>query len=202
MSTAASLHMLTPLHVVILGRQGSGKGTQSALLVEAYGWVHVSTGDMLRAAVEARTELGCRAEAVMKAGELVGDDIMVGIVADRLGQEDVSACGVLLDGFPRTVDQAEALEAILTDLDRGLDVAVNMEVPVNVVTERMLMRGRSDDTDEAIAQRLSIYEDQTAPLLGWFSNRDLLVTVDGLGTVDEVFRRIATAVDGRRQQRI
>ena len=188
---------MTPLRMVILGRQGSGKGTQSARLVEAYGCVHVSTGDMLRAAVAEGTELGRAAEAVMAAGGLVGDEIMNGIVRQRLGRADVTASGVLLDGYPRTADQADALESALADLGQRLAVAVNLDVPIDEVKARMMERARSDDTAEAISRRLALYEEQTAPLLEWFRRRGLLATVDGLGAPDEVFDRLAAVVDGR-----
>ncbi len=188
---------MAPLRMVILGRQGSGKGTQSARLVEAYGCVHVSTGDMLRAAVAEGTELGRAAEAVMAAGGLVGDEIMNGIVRQRLGRADVTASGVLLDGYPRTADQADALESALADLGQRLAVAVNLDVPIDEVKARMMERARSDDTSEAISRRLALYEEQTAPLLEWFRRRGLLATVDGLGAPDEVFDRLAAVVDGR-----
>ena len=185
---------MAPLRMVILGRQGSGKGTQSERLVDAFGCVHLSTGEVLRAAVAAGTELGRQAQAVMDAGRLVGDDIMNGIVRDRLAHDDVAERGVLLDGFPRTSDQADALEAILDELGHHLDVAVNIDVPIAEVTARMLDRGRSDDTLEAIERRLELYEEQTAPLRDWFEARGLLATVDGVGTPDEVFGRVADAV--------
>lgn len=188
---------MAPLRMVILGRQGSGKGTQSARLVEAYGCVHVSTGDMLRAAVAEGTELGRAAEAVMAAGGLVGDEIMNGIVRQRLGRADVTASGVLLDGYPRTADQADALESALAALGQRLAVAVNLDVPIDEVKARMMERARSDDTSEAISRRLALYEEQTAPLLEWFRRRGLLATVDGLGAPDEVFDRLAAVVDGR-----
>ena len=185
-----------PPHLVILGRQGSGKGTQCLRLVDHYGTLHVSTGDMLRAAIAAGTDLGRKAEPLMKAGELVPDSIMKGVAAERLAQPDIKKCGVLLDGFPRTVAQADALERILGK--GGIDAAINLDVPVAVVTERMLKRGREDDTPEAIARRLALYEEQTAPLVEWFEDRGVLVTVDGLGTEDEVFARLRAAIDARR----
>ena len=184
------------LRLVILGRQGSGKGTQCLRLVEHYGTLHVSTGDMLRAAVADGSELGKKAEAIMNAGGLVSDEIMNGIVAERLAKPDIKKRGVLLDGFPRTVVQAEALERILGK--RGIDAAINLDVPVSVVTERMLARGRTDDTAEAIARRLSLYDEQTAPLIDWFDDRGVLVTVDGLGSEDEVFARLRAAIDTRQ----
>jgi len=183
------------LRLVILGRQGSGKGTQAIRISETFGCIHISTGDMLRAAVAAGTELGRQADAVMTSGGLVGDDIMNGIVAERLGADDIMTNGVLLDGFPRTSDQADALERICSDQGVAIDLAINLDVPVDVVRERMVARGREDDTPEAIDKRLSLYEEQTAPLLDWFGARDLLATVDGVGSEDEVFERIETAVN-------
>ena len=184
-----------PLVLVILGRQGSGKGTQAALLAERYGVVHISTGDMLRAAVAAGTELGIRAKAVMDAGNLVGDDIMIGIVGERLAGDDIQAHGVLLDGFPRTTAQADALAEILGGT--GPDLAINLDVPIAEVTQRMLARGRDDDTEEAISRRLELYEAETAPLLAWFEDRGRLTVVNGLGTEDEVFARLSQVVDAR-----
>ena len=184
--------------MVILGRQGSGKGTQSERLVQAYGCVHLSTGDALRAAVAAGTELGRQAKSIMEEGGLVGDDIMNGIVRDRLAQDDVTEAGVLLDGYPRTSEQADALEAILDERGHRLDVAVNIDVPIAEVTARMLDRGRTDDTEEAIQRRLELYEEQTAPVRDWFEARGLLATVDGVGPPDEVFARVAAAVERSR----
>ncbi len=185
------------LHLVIFGRQGAGKGTQSQHLVDAFGVVHVSTGDMLRAAIADETEMGLAAQAIMDDGGLVDDDTMCAIVADRLGAEDVVANGVLLDGFPRTPTQAEKLVDILGD--RTIDAAINLEVSIEQVTTRMLDRGRDDDTPEAIEKRLRLYESETRPLLEWFEARDLLVTVDGLGTEAEVFDRIRLSLEARTQ---
>ncbi len=186
---------MAPLRMVVLGRQGSGKGTQSERLADRFGCVHLSTGDALRAAVAAGTELGRQAEAVMDSGGLVGDGIMNGIVRDRLARADVAAAGVLLDGYPRTSEQADALEAILDEGGHRLDVALNLDVPIAEVTARMLGRGRSDDTLEAIERRLELYEEQTAPLRDWFESRGLLATVDGVGPPDEVFERMVAAVE-------
>ena len=188
---------MTAVHLVILGRQGSGKGTQAARLVEAYSPIHVSTGDMLRAAVATGTELGLQARALMESGDLVGDDVINGIVAERLAQPDVTENGFLLDGYPRTPDQAAAMEVFLAEAGMPLDAAVNLDVPVDVVTARMLARGRADDTEEAIRRRLALYESETAPLLAWFADRGLLDVVDGLGDVDVVFGRLADVIDGR-----
>ena len=188
---------MTTVHLVILGRQGSGKGTQAARLVEAYSPIHVSTGDMLRAAVADGTELGRRAGVLMDAGDLVGDDLINGIVAERLAQPDVAEHGFLLDGYPRTPDQAAAMEGFLAEAGTTLDGAVNLEVPVDEVTARMLARGRADDTEEAIRRRLDLYEAETAPLLAWFADRGLLDVVDGIGDEDVVFGRLSTVIDAR-----
>ena len=187
---------MAPVRLVILGRQGSGKGTQCERLVEAFGCVHLSTGEMLRAAVAEGTELGREAESIMDAGGLVGDEIINAIVRERLRGDDITASGVLFDGYPRTSEQADALEAILGERGQRLDAAVNIEVPTAEAIARMLQRGRSDDTADAIERRLDLYERQTAPLLDWFERRDLLVTVDGVGTADEVFTRVSAAVTG------
>ncbi|MBT5205946.1 MAG: adenylate kinase [Acidimicrobiaceae bacterium] len=185
------------MHLVILGRQGSGKGTQAARLVEAYSPIHVSTGDMLRTAVAAGTELGREAGALMDAGDLVGDDLINGIVAERLAQPDVAEHGFLLDGYPRTPDQAAAMEGFLSEAGTTLDGAVNLDVSVDEVTARMVARGRADDTEEAIRRRLDLYESETAPLLAWFADHGLLDVVDGMGDEDVVFGRLSAAVDAR-----
>ena len=179
--------------IVVLGRQGSGKGTQCGLLQQRCdGVVHVSTGDMLRDAAASGTPLGRRAEAIMATGDLVPDDVMCDVVAERLAPLLESGATVLLDGFPRTPAQAEAL-AGMTAPD-GLRGAVILEVDVAEVSERMLARGRGDDTAAGIARRLELYESQTAPLVEWFAERGLLRTVDGVGTPEEVFDRLAAAI--------
>ena len=184
------------VRLVILGRQGSGKGTQCLRLSESYGTVHISTGDILRAAVETQTELGKKAKLIMDAGDLVPDEIINGIVAERIEMKDVSESGFILDGYPRTSAQAQALEGELLSKGLSLDLAINLEVPVDEVTKRMLDRSRADDTKEAIIRRLEIYENETAPLLRWFEERNNLVLVDGLGTEDDVFSRLQKVIDG------
>ena len=180
------------LGMIILGRQGSGKGTQAVRIAETYGVVHISTGDMLRAAVADDTELGRQADQVMKAGGLVSDEIMNGIVAERLEKPDVVNGGFLLDGYPRTPGQADALLSFVGD---RLRLALNLDVPVEVVTARMVARGREDDTPESIARRLELYEAETSPLLAWAEDRGILTVVDGMGSVDEVFDRIRCVID-------
>ena len=181
------------LHLAIFGRQGAGKGTQSQRIVDAYGVVHISTGDMLRAAIADETALGLAAQSIMDEGGLVDDETMIGIVGERLAQPDIVERGVLLDGFPRTPTQADELVRILGE--RSIDAAINLEVSIDEVTARMLERGRDDDPPEAIAKRLGLYESQTRPLLDWFDERGLLLEVDGLGVEDEVFGRVQSALD-------
>lgn len=178
--------------LVIFGRQGAGKGTQCAFLVDHYGAVHISTGDMLREAVAAGTEFGAQARSFMDAGQLLPDEVMVGVVQERLAAEDVQAAGFLLDGYPRTLPQAEALCAIV-----DVDLAINLEVEESVARERMLARGRADDTTEAIGERLAAYASQTVPAIAWFGTRGTLVTVDGIGSPDEVSARLVAAIDGQ-----
>ena len=172
--------------LVMLGKQGAGKGTQCALLVEHYGIPHISTGEML---------LGLQASVIMDAGELVSDDLILGIVRERLAQPDAQL-GFLLDGFPRTDAQAQGLMAMLAP--SGIDVAIDIEVPDNVATERMLARGRADDTPEAIQRRLELYQAETEPLLEFFSSQGVLVSVDGLGTERDVQDRVIDAIERNR----
>ena len=184
------------LRLVILGRQGSGKGTQCLRLSESYGTIHISTGDILRLAVATQTELGKKAKLIMDAGDLVPDEIINGIVAERIEMKDVLENGFILDGYPRTSTQAQVLEGELLSKGLSLDLAINLEVPVDEVTQRMLDRSRADDTEEAIIRRLEIYENETAPLLEWFEERNNLVVVDGLGTEEKVFSRLQNVIDG------
>jgi len=165
-------------------------------LSESYGTIHISTGDILRAAVETQTELGKKAKLIMDAGDLVPDEIINGIVAERIEMKDVLENGFILDGYPRTSAQAQALEGELLLKGLSLDLAINLEVPVDEVTQRMLDRSRADDTEEAITRRLEIYENETAPLLKWFEERKNLVVVDGLGTEDKVFSRLQNVIYG------
>ncbi|MEZ5376416.1 MAG: adenylate kinase [Acidimicrobiales bacterium] len=185
--------MSSPTRLVIFGRQGAGKGTQCVRLVEKYGVQHISTGDMLRGAVAAGTEMGLKAKAVMDAGNLVGDDIINGIVRERLAADDIAEHGFVLDGYPRTVAQAEALVQILGD--DSLHCVVDLDVPLDEVTERMKARGRDDDTDEGIARRLELYEQETRPVLDWFAARGLLIQVDGLADEATVTERLFAAID-------
>jgi len=181
------------VRLVVFGRQGAGKGTQCALLAERYGVPHISTGDMLRAALSEGSPVGMEAKPFMDRGALLPDDIMIRLIDERLHASDAEH-GFLLDGFPRTLGQAEALLDLLGD---GIDAAIDIDVPLDVVKERMQLRARSDDTPDAIAARLAAYEDDTVPAIEHFDEADLLIRVDGLGEIDEVFGRITTVVDER-----
>ena len=181
------------LKIVLLGAPGSGKGTQSAKLVERYGVPQVSTGDLLRNAVAEQTELGQKAKAAMDAGELVSDDIVVGMMRERLTQADTEN-GFILDGFPRSAAQAEALDELLAELDRPLQAVVHLQVDNEEIVGRLMARGRSDDNEDTIRNRLSVFAEQTAPLAEYYRKQGLLKEVYGMGEVDEIFARIEAAL--------
>ncbi len=178
--------------LLMLGPPGAGKGTQAEMLCRAIGIPHVSTGVMLRDHVERGTELGTRAKEIMDAGDLVPDDIVIAMVEERLAAED-AACGFLLDGFPRTRPQAEALVEVLGP-ERALEAVVNLEAPDREVVERILSRGRSDDTEEAVRTRIAVYLEQTAPLIEYYETAGLLTRVDGVGEIDEVLARVVAVL--------
>ncbi len=183
------------LRLIFLGPQGSGKGTQASRLARLMGVPHISTGVMLRQAVADETELGQRADALMQAGDLVPDELVVAMVGERLSQQDAQ-CGYLLDGFPRNVAQAEALDGVL---EKPLDAVVRLDVPHDELMKRMLLRaeaeGRADDTEEGISRRLEIYWQETAPLSDYYRETGVVVNaVDGFGDVDKVFARVALAM--------
>jgi len=176
---------------LILGPPGAGKGTQAAMLCKAIGIPHMSTGEMLRDHVSRGTDLGARAKVIMEAGDLVPDDIVIAMVKERLTAED-ARCGFLLDGFPRTAPQAEALDREVAD--QPLEVVINLEVDEEELVGRMLARGRADDTEETVRNRFVVYRRQTEPLIEHYEKQGLIRTVDGLGTIEEVFGRICTAL--------
>jgi adenylate kinase len=178
------------MRIILLGPPGAGKGTQGQLLTEKYGIPEISTGDMLRAAVREGTALGREAKSYMERGALVPDEVMVGIVRDRLAQDDTRS-GFILDGFPRTLAQAEALSQMLRESGIPLEHVVSIEVPEEELMKRLAGRreteGRQDDTDEAIRHRLDVYRQETTPLIVYYHEVGLLRPVDGIGSVDEVF---------------
>ncbi len=181
--------------LVFLGPPGAGKGTQAQQVAQLLGVPHISTGDMLRQAVADETELGKQAKSLMDAGELVPDDLVTAMVIERLGQDD-AACGYLLDGYPRNAAQADALSGALGDdvIDRAVAVDVDTDELVRRILQRAEEQSRADDTEEVVRNRLDVYESETAPLIDYYRDRDLLSSVDGIGTVDEVFHRIVQAL--------
>ncbi|ANS27142.1 adenylate kinase [Rhodococcus opacus] len=179
------------MRLVLLGPPGAGKGTQAAILSEKLGVPHISTGDLFRANIGQATPLGLEAKKYLDAGDLVPSEITNNMVKARVAEPD-AANGFLLDGFPRTVDQAQALEAILAELNTKLDAVLSFIVDEDVVVERMLARGRADDKEDVIRNRLRVYREETAPLLDYY--KDQLVTVDALGEVDEVNARALAAL--------
>ncbi len=185
--------------MLLLGPPGAGKGTQAALLIDRLGIPQISTGDMLRAAVAAGTPVGRQARAFMERGELVPDPVVIGVAEERLGEPDAES-GFILDGFPRTRAQAEALDELLERLGARLERCVAILVDEDVLVERLLKRarieGRTDDNEGTIRTRMRVYRDQTEPLLDYYRERGVLAEVEGLGSVEEVAKRIAAALDG------
>ena len=220
--------MVPGARLVVLGKQGAGKGTQCVRLSHHYVVPHVSTGDMLRAAVKQGTPLGLKAKDQMDRGELLGDDLIMDMVEERLQESDVRARGFVLDGCPRTVAQAERLAAVLAPFD--LDLAIDIEIHTGQVLRRLAARRvcidcganyslsspplinwtcdvcggevvqREDDTEEAISRRLELYEHQTAPLIDWYRSRNQLQSVPGTGSPDAVTRRMVRVIEERRQK--
>ncbi len=220
--------MIPGARLIILGRQGAGKGTQCVRLSRHFVVPHISTGDMLRAAVREGTPLGTAAKTVIEAGGLVGDEIMVGIVNERLSRDDARTRGYILDGFPRTVGQAQALDEITEE--RPLDAVIDLDVPRDLVLQRLSSRRvcrdcgtnyvakgterqpwicevcggdithRADDTPDAINNRLDLYEQQTSPLIEYYGATGRLTVVDGVATPDQVFARLTTAVEVSRHK--
>jgi adenylate kinase len=216
------------VRLVVLGKQGAGKGTQCVRLSHHYVVPHVSTGDMLRGEVKSKTPLGVRARALMDQGELIPDDMVMEMVRTRLSERDTRGRGFVLDGCPRTTNQSKDLDEIVHPF--GLDLVIDLEVPTALVMKRLASRRvcvdcganystaappmvnwtcdvcggevvqREDDTEEAIQRRLDLYEAETAPLIAWYTDRGLLVTINGTGSPDAVTRRVVGAIDVRRQK--
>ena len=182
------------MRIVFIGPPGAGKGTQAERLVESYTLEHLSTGDMLRAARDAQTEVGKKADRYMSAGQLVPDEIILAIVGEKLSQAECQD-GFLLDGFPRTIAQAEALDALLAQQGTPLDAVLELQVAEEELFRRLAGRGRADDSPEVIRQRLVAYREQTEPLLQYYLERGLLKSIDGVGTVDEIFDRTTAVLD-------
>jgi len=186
------------LNVLILGPQGSGKGTQAKRIAENYGVAHIATGDMFRSAIARRTPLGVQVEPILARGELVPDELTVGLIRERLAEDDARP-GFILDGFPRNAAQADALDELLEEVGRPLDVVLVLEVPDEVCVERMLKRaaeeGRPDDTRETIARRLEIYHAETAPLVDHYLPTGHVVGIHGETGVEQVSAEIQDALE-------
>ena len=220
--------MIPGVRLVVLGKQGAGKGTQCVRLSHHYVVPHVSTGDMLRGEVKSRSSIGRRAQEEMDKGELISDDLVMEMVSGRLSERDTRGRGFVLDGCPRTTGQAESLEKIVEPF--SLDLVIDLQVPTTLVLKRLASRRvcvdcganystaapplvnwtcdvcggeviqREDDTEEAIMRRLSLYEEETSPLLDWYKERNLLSEINGTGSPDAVTRRVVGAIDELRQQ--
>jgi len=186
------------MRIVLLGPPGSGKGTQAALLRDALDVPHISTGDLLRAAVAAGTELGLQAKAAMDAGELVSDELMLGLIEERMSAEDV-ADGYILDGYPRNLAQAQALDEVLGRIGMPVDKALSLVVDEEQIVARLAKRaqeeGRSDDGEQIVRNRLAVYREQTAPVTGYYAEKGLLTEVDGVGSIETINQRLRSALD-------
>lgn len=186
------------MNILILGPQGSGKGTQAKRIAAEYGLAHVATGDMFRAAIAAGTPLGLQVRPILESGQLVPDELTIGLIRARL-QEDDALDGFVLDGFPRTMAQTEALDAMLAAIGRGLDVVLELLIAEEICVERMRARareeGRSDDTPEAIAARLEAYRRETLPVVERYRATGRLVGIHADRTVDEVFAEIQVTLE-------
>jgi len=220
--------MIPGVRLVVLGKQGAGKGTQCVRLSHHYVVPHISTGDMLRGEVKSKTPLGKRAQSLMDKGELIPDDMVMEMVRARLSERDTRGRGFILDGCPRTVHQSEELDEIVHPF--GLDLVIDLQVPTALVMKRLASRRvcvdcganystaappmvnwtcdvcggevvqREDDTEEAIQRRLNLYEAETAPLVSWYTQRNLLVSINGTGSPDAVTRRVVGAIDEQRNR--
>lgn len=181
------------MRLVLVGPPGAGKGTQAEFISAHFSIPHISTGDIFRANLSAGTALGLEAKGFMDKGDLVPDSLTTAMVKDRLQQSDV-ANGFLLDGFPRTSGQAEALDVILREINSPLDVVLEMKADEDEIVTRLLARGRSDDSEEVIRHRLKVYAEQTAPIIVYYKNAGILRSIDGLGSVAEVTARAIAAL--------
>lgn len=187
------------LNVVLFGAPGSGKGTQSAKLIDEYGLYHISTGEVLRDHIKRGTELGKIADSYISKGNLIPDDLMIQILDDVLEKEAKDTKGVVFDGFPRTIPQAEALEGLLKKRGTDLSAVIGLEVPEEELMERMIQRGketgRADDTPETIKNRLEVYHNQTHPLRAYYEEKGQYLPINGSGVVDEIFNDIASGIE-------
>lgn len=199
--TPITLNKKHMLNIVIFGAPGSGKGTQSAKLIDEYGLYHISTGELLRDQISRGTELGKTANEYISQGHLIPDELMIQILDDVLEKNAADKKGVIFDGFPRTIPQAEALKGLLSKRGTELHAVVGLEVPEEELVERMIKRGketgRADDTLETIKERLNVYHTQTLPLREYYQNEGNYLAINGSGIVDEIFNEIAEGLKTR-----
>jgi adenylate kinase len=190
------------LNVIICGAPGCGKGTQSDLIVEKYKLRHLSTGDLLRKEIALKSELGKEAENYISKGNLVPDKMIINILSKAINEETNGSKGIILDGFPRTVSQAEALETMLANLNKEITLLIDLKVENDELINRLLKRGetsgRSDDNMETIKKRLEVYETKTAPVSDFYKNKDKYAAIHGMGSIDEIFGRISTVLDSKQ----
>lgn len=179
--------------LIFLGAPGAGKGTQAEILAGHLGIPHISTGEILRGAIAQQTPLGIKAKSYVDNGDLVPDELILDLIKNRLSQDDAQK-GWILDGFPRNVPQAEFLSTLLTELDQNCTAVINLEVPDSTLMQRLLGRGRKDDNEETIANRLEVYRQKTAPLIDFYQNSGLLKTVNGDRTLEEISTDLQTIV--------
>ena len=190
------------LNIIICGAPGCGKGTQSDLIVEKYGLKHLSTGDLLRNEIAEKSILGKEAESYISKGNLVPDTMILDILSKAIDEQTKSSNGIILDGFPRNVAQAEALEALMTKLKKEITILIDLNVDDEELIKRLLIRGetsgRCDDNLETIKKRLEVYISKTAPVSDFYKNKNKYAAINGMGTVDEIFGRISSVIDSKR----
>jgi adenylate kinase len=190
------------LNIIICGAPGCGKGTQSDLIVEKYTLKHLSTGDLLRKEIAEKSELGVEAESFISKGNLVPDKMILDILSKAITEQTKDSNGIILDGFPRNVAQAEALEALMTKLKKEITILIDLHVDNQELIDRLLKRGetsgRSDDNMETIKKRLEVYECKTAPVSDFYKKKNKYASVNGMGTIDDIFGRISNVIDSKR----
>ncbi len=187
------------LNLILFGPPGAGKGTQAEKIIEKYGLLHISTGDVIRAEVKAGTELGKKAKELIENGKLVSDDIVIGIISDYINRNK-DAKGTIFDGFPRTIAQSEAMDRMLKEINDEVSVVLSLEVEDEVLIERLLLRGKTsgradDQNTEVISNRIKVYKEQTSAVKGYYAKQNKVVEIKGVGTIDGIFADICTAID-------
>jgi adenylate kinase len=190
------------LNIIISGAPGCGKGTQSALIIDKYKLKHFSTGDLLRNEIEAKTALGLKAQEYISKGNLVPDEMIISIITHAINNLEPCCCGIIFDGFPRTVAQAEALENLMNSLNNPIDYLIDLQVPERELISRLLIRGetsgRSDDNLETIMKRLEVYKTKTTPVFDFYNKLGKYLAIEGVGSIDAIFARISEVLDRKK----